>query len=123
MRTKNWMTWAVILFVCAAILVGVGFYKMNVYNYNEYSSKLSKNAYVGGDAYNYIINSNYATGYFVLGGFSFMSAIVLLVGRSIVDRLDMAAKKHGQDGKATQSTTPSGGSKTGEEIVRSFLTK
>lgn len=32
----------------------------------EYYPYEYHNAYVGGDAYNYIINSNYATGFFVL---------------------------------------------------------
>lgn len=36
------------------------------YNNGEYYPYEYHNAYVGGDAYNYIINSNYATGLFVL---------------------------------------------------------
>lgn len=41
---------------------------MNYYQSSslEYSS-LNKNVYVGGDAYNYIINGNYFTGFSVLG--------------------------------------------------------
>ncbi|WP_353892462.1 hypothetical protein PRVXH_001808 [Proteinivorax hydrogeniformans] len=53
---------ALISYGLAAIFVGRGFYKMYVYD----SGYNAVNAYVGGDAYNYIINSNYATGYFTL---------------------------------------------------------
>ncbi len=52
--------------VGAIVPLYLGFNKMFVYHSSEYAFSLSKNAYVGGDAYNYIINANYATGYFVL---------------------------------------------------------
>jgi hypothetical protein len=39
--------------------------KHNYYN-SEYSSTLNKNAYVGGDAYNIIINGTYFAGYSVI---------------------------------------------------------
>ncbi|WP_251648697.1 hypothetical protein [Rummeliibacillus stabekisii] len=53
--------------------LGMGFYKLFAYeNYNsddDYfsDSSLNVNAYVGGDAYNYIINAGQTTAYFVLG--------------------------------------------------------
>lgn len=50
----------VIMYLTSMFFVGVGFYK--IFSYRPPHT----NAYVGGDAYNYIINSNYATGYFVL---------------------------------------------------------
>lgn len=40
--------------------------KNNYYNSESYP-RLNENAYVGGDAYNYIINGTYFTGYSVLG--------------------------------------------------------
>lgn len=43
----------------------IGFYKLFYYNSGEYYGD-PVNAYVGGDAYNFIINANYATAYFVL---------------------------------------------------------
>lgn len=61
----------------SAWFVGCGFYKLFVYK-NDSSTSLTTttasavNAYVGGDAYNYIINSNRATAYFVL-------ALILIV--------------------------------------------
>jgi len=48
-------------FIFSGILVCVGLYKMFVYD-DFYGT----NAYVRGDAYNYIINAGYAVGFFVL---------------------------------------------------------
>ncbi len=61
----------VICYLICAVFFGMGFYKMFAYNNPEtvrYSDQ-PVNAYVGGDAYNYIINANYATAYFVLAIF------------------------------------------------------
>lgn len=53
-----------------------GFYKINTYfNMEEYPS-LSKNAYVGGDAYNYIINGTYFSGYSALSGSMYICSAV-----------------------------------------------
>lgn len=49
--------------------------KENYYN-SEYSSH-TVNAYVGGDAYNYIINAGYFAGYFALAGGSLASSTIL----------------------------------------------
>lgn len=59
----------IIGFIC---IVGSLFFFMQAYDkytnyYQSSSGKLNQNAYVGGDAYNYIINGNYFTGYSVLG--------------------------------------------------------
>lgn len=49
--------------------------KDNYYNSEDYSS-LNKNSYVGGDAYNYIINGTYFTGYMIQGvGFLVISTL------------------------------------------------
>lgn len=57
-----------IIFILIGIfMIGLGFYKMMVYeNYDSYVLE-SINAYVGGDAYNIIINAIYFAGYSVLG--------------------------------------------------------
>ena len=47
--------------------VSMGFYKLFVYKKPENIFDEAINAYVGGDAYNYIINAGQATAYFVLG--------------------------------------------------------
>ena len=52
---------AVIFFLLSAIFLGIGFYKL--WAYDSYSNV---NSYVGGDAYNLIINSNLATAYFTV---------------------------------------------------------
>lgn len=57
------------IFLLLAIILGVvGFHKILVYYNSENYPILNKNAYVGGDAYNYIINGTYFTGYCVLSG-------------------------------------------------------
>lgn len=59
---------ASVLLLCSFIAFGSGFDKKD--NYDGYG----KNSYVGGDAYNMIINSNYFTGFIVLGSSFFISA-------------------------------------------------
>lgn len=56
--------------------MGLGFYKMFIYENSDYDCI---NAYVGGDAYNYIINSNYATAYFVLATLFMILGIGMLI--------------------------------------------
>lgn len=57
-----------ILFILSSVIpFYLGFDKLLNYENGEYFSILAKNYYVGGDAYNYIINANYFTGYMVLG--------------------------------------------------------
>lgn len=61
-----WKGLSIIAFIISAIILALGLDKMLNYNNGEYYPYEYHNAYVGGDAYNYIINSNYATGLFVL---------------------------------------------------------
>lgn len=61
--------WSVVgwLFIVASSWFGYCAYdKMFNYYNPEYATSLAKNVYVGGDAYNYIINSNYVTAMCVL---------------------------------------------------------
>ena len=55
-----------------------GIDKMTNYYNSEYSSKLV-NAYVGGDAYNYIINGTYATAFFVLTAMFALAAVGFII--------------------------------------------
>ncbi len=55
-------------------------------NYRE--PRYSSNAYVGGDAYNYIINSNYFTGYNVLGMGCYVITALCLTSSAILKSLD-----------------------------------
>lgn len=75
----------ILLWVCCALLISTciimiskGFDAKNNYikNENEPITK-SKNVYVGGDAYNYIINGTYFTGYMVVGGAAGLCSIIL----------------------------------------------
>lgn len=60
------LTAGVLSYFLSAVFIYMGFHKMFVYENPESFLEESVNAYVGGDAYNYIINGNYATGFFVL---------------------------------------------------------
>ncbi|WP_053956809.1 hypothetical protein [Inediibacterium massiliense] len=69
-----------IFYSISAIFICTGFYKMFCYDSGESYTKDPVNAYVGGDAYNYIINSNYATGYFVLAlSFTILGSTALII--------------------------------------------
>ena len=57
--------------IATGIFLALGFFKMFVYSHYD-----GINAYVGGDAYNYIINGTYAAACFVLAGSSFIGSIL-----------------------------------------------
>lgn len=63
---KAWDMKVIISFGISLIFIGMGFYKMFIYENSDLSFVTNKNAYVGGDAYNYIINANLSTAYFIL---------------------------------------------------------
>lgn len=74
-----WSKLSVVSLFCGAFTFYKGVDKMtNYYNSENYPS-LNVNAYVGGDAYNYIINGTYATAFFVLTAMFILSAIGLLI--------------------------------------------
>ena len=54
---------------------------------------LNKNAYVGGDAYNYIINGTYAAAYFVLAAGFLISGIVCMAAGFLLIVIDENNKK------------------------------
>lgn len=73
-----------LLIVVSAILLVIslkclmdGFNYKNEYINSEDYPSINVNAYVGGDAYNYIINGTYFTGYMVLGGSSGIASVLL----------------------------------------------
>ena len=75
-------------FILGSFCIFKGFDKKENYDNPEYSWQDSTNAYVGGDAYNYIINSNYFTGYNVLGIGSYIVTVLSLIGSEILKKLD-----------------------------------
>lgn len=79
-----------ILFVISLVFFAISivfFYKSyNVKNeyFNSDYSILNKNAYVGGDAYNYIINGTYFTGYSVIASSTLLSGVILFIGSTLI---------------------------------------
>lgn len=76
---------ALILLSCVFFAKGFDV-KDNYYSSENYPS-LNVNAYVGGDAYNYIINGTYFAGYSVIGSAAALGAVILLcTGAVLVER-------------------------------------
>lgn len=69
---------AIMLIIAGSVFIYQGFDKKNNYYSNTTYSELNKNAYVGGDAYNYIINSEYFVGYIVLGSAAYICGSIFL---------------------------------------------
>ena len=80
---KRFRTLLCVLTAVFIFVSGIFFYKgwRVKNNYRNSDSYLqSENAYVGGDAYNYIINGTYFTGYMVLGTSCMVGSMILLSG-------------------------------------------
>lgn len=86
---KKWKTFSVFSFIACFLSVGLGLYKLLFYANPEEYYKLHMNVYVGGDAYNYIINGTHATAYFVLAT---MWAI-FAIGAAIMNHLKISEDK------------------------------
>ena len=76
----NLISWVIPISIFCFIIAGIFFYKgydaKNNYHNSEYYTSLNKNAYVGGDAYNYIINGTYFTGYSVIASAFLLSGVM-----------------------------------------------
>jgi hypothetical protein len=72
-------TGAVFSYLASAVCISLGFYKMFVYENSTLSFIEPKNVYVGGDAYNFIINANYATAYFTLATFCAVIGMTFMI--------------------------------------------
>lgn len=96
---------AAVFFIAFGIVTYRGYDKMTKY-YNSGLSSLNKNAYVEGDAYNYIINGTYATAYFVLGSGFLLTSAVCMTGGLLITAID------GKNGKAAAE----GREAAGEEL-------
>lgn len=80
--STNWSIWkklSLSSLICGIVTLLLGFHKMLIYENGEYSFSRHVNAYVGGDAYNYIINGTYATAFFVLTAMFVLAAIGLMI--------------------------------------------
>lgn len=81
---KAWDLKVIISFGISLIFMSLGFYKMFVYEMSDLSYVPDKNVYVGGDAYNYIINANFSTAYFVLALIFVIIACSFLIHNAIM---------------------------------------
>ena len=80
--TKKVSLWSILAscsFLCSSFTLYKGIDKLTNYYNSESYSYLNKNAYVGGDAYNYIINGTHATAFFVLTTMFVLAAIGLMI--------------------------------------------
>lgn len=71
---------SLLFFISGTYCIYEGFDKKDHYSQGEFSWSKNVNAYVGGDAYNYIINSTYFAGYCALGGAMFVCGSISGVG-------------------------------------------
>ncbi|PHA58711.1 hypothetical protein COF07_10215 [Bacillus wiedmannii] len=82
---KEWRIWGIIFYIHSAVLLFLGFDRLGGYqNSKKSNTDLNKYAYVGGDAYNYIINTNVLTGFFVLSASFFVAGTMLIATGSIL---------------------------------------
>lgn len=68
------------------IFAGIGFFHMFFYENSDTYYSTNVNAYVGGDAYNYIINATRATAYFVISFGSLISVFLNEILMNIIDK-------------------------------------
>jgi hypothetical protein len=85
-----WCWFAVASFLSGCFTLYKGIDKMTNYYNGEYSSNLV-NAYVGGDAYNYIINGTYATAFFVLTAMFVLAAVGFVIIHYLSKKNDISA--------------------------------
>lgn len=76
---STWIWLAVVSFITSVFFGYKGWFHLTQYDSGDYYPYKMVNAYVGGDAYNYIINGTYATSYFVLCMLFVMLGIGLLI--------------------------------------------
>lgn len=80
---------AVICFFVSGIMFYKGYDKMtNYYNPDSYLLD-SVNVYVGGDAYNYIINGTYSTSFFTLASGFMISGFLCIIGGMLIKVINL----------------------------------
>jgi len=91
---ENLKIGAIISYLGSLIFIGMGLHKMFVYENPEIYVSESKNSYVGGDAYNYIINANYATAYFTLAVFCAVIGMTFIISNLMLkDKINITKIK------------------------------
>lgn len=77
-NSNPWIIGAFILYTLSFVSACVSLFKLWVYRSEDFSSKV--NYYVGGDAYNYIINGTHATVYMLLSIlFTLIASVILII--------------------------------------------
>jgi 1,4-dihydroxy-2-naphthoate octaprenyltransferase len=89
---NKWTIWATLFFIHSVFQLYKGVDRIDSYFMSETGSDLDKHVFVGGDAYNYIINANIQTGHFVLSASSFMAGIILISTGAIVKTMKENSK-------------------------------
>lgn len=96
-RLRKIQTGLVLCSIICGIIAGIFFYKgynvKNVYHNSDTYYSSNQNAYVGGDAYNYIINGTYFAGYMAAGGACALSCVFLGVGATYISIKEMEREK------------------------------
>ena len=108
----------VILIILFFVAIGIGFHKMLVYEYSEIFKSENVNVYVGGDAYNYIINAEKTVAWFVFGFGSLLAAILLelvntckaraMAAQESAERIERTIKESFQGGNPAPLSMPIG---------------
>lgn len=75
---------SVISYILELVFIGIGFHKLYVYKNPESAYLYHVNAYVGADAYNYIINAGQANAYFTLACFCAIIATTFVVSEILL---------------------------------------
>lgn len=97
---------ATVFYLLAAAMLYKGIDKMVNYKNSEYTFGDHVNSYVGGDAYNYIINGTYSTSFFVLTA-GFLIAGILLSGFGLLLNEGVGRGVEAQTSASSESKQPS----------------
>ena len=101
-KFRIWCWLSLLSFIGAGISFYKGVDKMVNYYNSELSFVKSVNAYVGGDAYNYIINGTYSTAFFVLTAMFVLAGIGFIMLHYLSDlRADVIEHKARECGSVT----------------------
>lgn len=96
MKNKKYQIYiiaSIVLLILSIVCIAMGFDKMLNYHNSEYYTSSDRNAYVGGDAYNYIINASYFSGYVSLGGCLLIASTILGV-EGMKEKNELKKEKH-----------------------------
>lgn len=99
-RHSVWSILSIISLACACITFFKGIDKMVNYDNGDYYPYELVNAYVGGDAYNYIINGTYSTAFFVLTTMFVLASIGLMILHYVSKKNPVVAEVSRQNPKS-----------------------